>query len=78
MSPCNFKCLLQLLRKQLDLDQQLDVYDHLGRCDICRDTVHQLSRDLDQVLFIYRAHGVGHYAVRRQIKRAWSGRAHVS
>ena len=77
MSACNFEYLLQFVNKQLDLDKQLDVYEHLDRCNICRDAVHQLSRDLDGVLFIHCAHGVKHYAFRRQIKRAWSGRAHV-
>jgi predicted anti-sigma-YlaC factor YlaD len=78
MSACNFEYLLQFVNKQLDLDKQLEVYDHLDRCNICRDAVRQLSRDLDGVLFIHCAQGVRHYAFRRQIKRAWSGRAQVS
>jgi hypothetical protein len=45
MSACNFEYLLQLINKQLDPDQQIEVYDHLDRCDICRDAVHQISRD---------------------------------
>jgi len=77
MSACNFECLLQFVNKQLDLDKQLEVYEHLDCCNICRDAICQLSRDLAEVLFIYRVHGVKHYAFRRQIKKAWSGRAHV-
>jgi hypothetical protein len=46
MSACNFEYLLQLLNKQLDLDKQIEVFDHLERCDICRDAIHQISRDL--------------------------------
>jgi hypothetical protein len=46
MSACNFEYLLQLINKQLDLDKQIEVFDHLERCDICRDAIHQISRDL--------------------------------
>ena len=49
MGSCSFDRLLQFVNKQLNLDGQLEVYDHLDRCDICRDAVYQLSRD-----FIYR------------------------
>ena len=78
MSACNFEYLLQFVNKQLDLDKQLEIYDHLDRCDICRDAVYQISRDLDRVLFIYCAQIAKHHAFRRQIETAWSGRAQVS
>jgi Fe-S oxidoreductase len=58
MSACSFDRLLKFVNKQLDLDGQLEVYDHLDRCDICRDAVYQLSRDRDEALFIYRARRV--------------------
>ncbi len=58
MSDCSFKRLLQLANKQLDLDGQLKVYDHLDRCDICRDAVYQISRDRDKAFFIYCAYRV--------------------
>ena len=58
MGTCSFDRLLQFANKQLDLDERLEVYDHLDRCDICRDAVYQLSRDQDEAFFIYRAHGV--------------------
>ena len=77
MSACNFEYLLQFVNKQLDLDKQLEVYDHLKRCDICRDAVHQLSRDLEGVLFIYCAHCVKHYASRNHSETPRSGRAQV-
>jgi len=51
MSACSFDRLLQFVNKQLDLDEQLEVQNHLDRCDICRDAVRQLSRD-----YIHRAH----------------------
>lgn len=72
MGACNFEYLLQFVKKQLDLDKQLEVYEHLDRCTICRDAVYQLSRDLAEVLFIYCIHDIKHYVFRRQIKRAWS------
>jgi hypothetical protein len=56
MSACSFNRLLQFANKQLDLDGQLEVYDHLDRCGICRDAVCQISRDRDEAFFIYRAY----------------------
>lgn len=76
MSACNFEHLLRFVNNQLDLDRQLEVYDHLDRCDICRDAVHQLSRDMDAAVLIYCAHCVKQYALRRQIGTAMSWRAH--
>jgi hypothetical protein len=73
MSACNFEYLLQFVNKQLDLDQQLEVYDHLDRCNICREAVYQLSRDLGGVSFIYRAHGVKQCAFQRLIETAGAG-----
>jgi hypothetical protein len=58
MSACSFNRLLQFVNKQLDLDEQLEVYDHLDRCDICRDTVYQLSCDRAEACFIHHAHRV--------------------
>ena len=56
MSACSFDRLLQLVDMKLDLDRQLEVYDHLDRCDICRDAVYEVSRDRDEAFFIYRMH----------------------
>ncbi len=53
---CSFNRLLQLLDKLLEVDEQLDIYDHLDQCKICRDTIYQLSRDRDKALFIYPWH----------------------
>lgn len=53
MTACNFEYLLQLVNRQLDLDRQLEVYDHLDRCHICRETVYQIARDLPRM----RTHG---------------------
>jgi hypothetical protein len=73
MSSCNFEYLLQFMNKQLDLDRQLEVYDHLDRCHICREAVYQLSCDLRGVSFIYGARGVKHSASHRQIGTAGAG-----
>ena len=78
MSACNFEYLLQFVNNQLDSDKQLEVYAHLDQCNICRDAVNQISRDLDRVLFIYCAQRAKHYALRRHIETAWSGRARMS
>jgi hypothetical protein len=78
MSACNFEYLLQFVNKQLDPDKQLEVYDHLDRCNICREAVYQLSRDLGRVPFNYRAQCVKHHASRRHRETAWSGHARMS
>ena len=69
MSACSFDRLLQLVNKQLDLDGQLEVYAHLDRCEICRDTVCQLSRERRQPLFISRAHRVKPSVMPNSIRR---------
>jgi hypothetical protein len=56
MSACNFDRLLQFVNEQSDLDGRLEAYDHLDRCNICRDAVYQLSRDRDEACLINRAH----------------------
>jgi predicted anti-sigma-YlaC factor YlaD len=58
MSACSFERLLQLVDKQSDLDEQLEAYNHLDRCEICRDAVYQLARDRDEAFSIHRAHRV--------------------
>ncbi len=54
MKSCSFHKLVQLLDKQLELDEKLEVLTHLETCAICRDTVYQISRDRDEALFIHR------------------------
>jgi anti-sigma factor RsiW len=58
MTACSFKKLLQLLDNQLNLDEKLEVLDHLDSCRICRDAVYQISRDRDEAFFIYRPYNV--------------------
>ena len=77
MSPCNFEYLLKFVNHQLDPDKQLEVYGHLYRCDICRDAVYQISRDLNRALFVYCAHCAKHCVPRLQTKTTRSRRAHA-
>jgi hypothetical protein len=54
MKKCDFEKLVLFLDKQLDLDQKLDILEHLDQCDICRDAIFHISRDRDADLFYYR------------------------
>ena len=78
MSACNFEHLLQFVNNQLDLDKQLVVYDHLDRCDICRDAVFQISRDLDKLFFFYCVQCAGHNLIQHQTGMLRSRRAELS
>ena len=51
---CNFEKLVRYLDKQLDLDSKLDLFDHLDRCDTCREAIYQISRDRDAEFFVFR------------------------
>jgi predicted anti-sigma-YlaC factor YlaD len=55
MRNCSFDMLVRLLDKQLDLEGKLEVFDHLDRCENCRDTVYQIARDRDRGFFVPRA-----------------------
>ena len=58
MTACSFIKLVQLLDKQLNLNERLDVLDHLDSCRVCRDAVYQISRDRDEAFFIHRPYNV--------------------
>ena len=47
MKTCNFEKLVHFLDEQLELDEKLDVLDHLDGCEICRDAIYHISRDRD-------------------------------
>ena len=49
---CDFEMLVRYLDKQLDVDRQLAVLNHLDRCDTCRDAVYQIVFDRDAHLFL--------------------------
>jgi hypothetical protein len=58
MNTCSFKKLVLLLDNKLDLDDKLEVLEHLETCAICRDTVYQISRDRDEDLFVHHPYDV--------------------
>ncbi len=58
MNTCSFKKIVQLLDKQLSLDEKLEVLGHLDTCTICRDAVYQISRDRDEAFFVHRPYHV--------------------
>ncbi len=60
LNGCSFERLVKLLDKKLNLDESLEVYDHLDRCDICRDAVYLISRDRDEALLVYRPYKLKH------------------
>ncbi len=51
MKSCSFERLIQLLDKKLDLNSRIEVFDHLDRCDNCRETIYQIVRDRDTGFF---------------------------
>ncbi len=51
---CSLRMLVRLLDRELSLNQKLEVFDHLDRCETCRDAIYRLSRDRDRAFFIYR------------------------
>ncbi len=58
MSQCDFERLVRYLDKKLDIDQQLELFDHLDRCDVCREAIYLLSRDRDAAYFILRPYKI--------------------
>ncbi len=51
---CDFDKLVLYLDKQLELDDQLEVLQHLERCENCKTAIYQISRDRDANLFVSR------------------------
>ncbi len=51
MNGCSREFLLRLLKRQLDLDDQLDLFDHLDGCEDCRRAIYQMSKDRDRSLY---------------------------
>jgi anti-sigma factor RsiW len=63
MSTCNFDKLLRLLDKELDLDSKLELYEHLDRCETCREAIYELTRDRDSAFLVYRKYNADKIAV---------------
>ncbi len=53
MRGCNIDVLVRLLDRKLNLDEKLEVFDHLDRCEICREAIYVITRDRDRGLFVY-------------------------
>ncbi|HSW39553.1 MAG TPA: zf-HC2 domain-containing protein [Acidobacteriota bacterium] len=58
MKTCSFKKLVLLLDNKLELDEKLEVLNHLDKCGICRDAVYQISRDRDELYFVHARYDV--------------------
>ncbi len=48
MIGCSFERLIRLLDRQLNLEAKLELFDHLDRCETCREAVYQIARDRDR------------------------------
>jgi hypothetical protein len=49
---CDFEKLLLCLNKELDVDKQLEVIEHIDNCLVCREALFMMARDRDADLFI--------------------------
>ncbi len=58
MGGCNLEMLVQLLDRKLNLNEKLEVFDHLDRCKGCREAIYIISRQRDKTFFIYRRHRI--------------------
>lgn len=63
MTACNFDKLLRLIDNELDLDSELELFEHLDWCETCRDAVYQLTRDRDSAFLVYRKYNTEKLAV---------------
>ncbi len=51
MGGCSYSKLRRLLNNRLGLTEKLRVYDHLDRCDFCREAVYKMFCFRDRKLF---------------------------
>ncbi len=58
MNGCSFEVLVRYLDKKLGLDEKLDLFWHLEKCETCRDAIYQISRDRDAIFFVRRPYKV--------------------
>jgi len=63
MTACNFDKLLRLIDNELDLDSELELFEHLDWCETCRDAIYQLTRDRDSAFLVYRKYNTEKLAV---------------
>jgi len=48
---CNFDKLVRYLDKKMNLDEQLEILEHLDACEACFDALYQISRDRHEELY---------------------------
>jgi hypothetical protein len=53
MNQCNHEKLVKLLDKKLNIEDSLEVFDHIHVCSICQEAVYLISRSNDAAYFIY-------------------------
>lgn len=49
---CDFERLLRYLEMRLEIDEQLEILDHLEHCGDCFETLYLLKQDLDAGLLV--------------------------
>ncbi len=54
MTLCNIESLKLFLDHRLNLDDKLEVLDHLDYCQTCREAIYHLSRQRDVSFFVYK------------------------
>lgn len=55
---CDLDKLKMLLERRLDLEEDLELFDHLDKCESCRMAIYSLSRDRDKAYLIYRPYRI--------------------
>ncbi len=66
MMRCDFEKMVRYLDKQLNIDEKLELFDHLDRCDVCREAMYLLARDRDAALFVFGSGKVNVDRIARQ------------
>jgi hypothetical protein len=54
----------------LDLAGELEIYNHVNKCEICRDAACQLLHDRGGVLLLYHAYRLKSSSVQNPIRAA--------
>jgi hypothetical protein len=63
--------LVQLLDNELDIDNKLRVLNHVDTCKICRDALHQITRDRDEEIFVQDAYSASRATEAGLPRRRW-------
>ena len=52
---CDFDRLRVLLDKELQLDEALELFDHLDNCDVCFEEVYRIYKERDSKFFRFKS-----------------------